>query len=67
MQAAHAHLLIAALKLVSHLLTLVLPSKAGSSASLGTWPQPEQQLGQSSQQSDILGSTHLPPAIPQDR
>lgn len=60
MQSAHADLLIAALKFELNLFTLVLPSKAVSSASLSTRPQPEQQLGQSSQEPDILG-VHTPP------
>lgn len=45
-----ADLLIAARKFVLNLFPLVLPSKVVSSASLSPWPQPEQQLGQSSQQ-----------------
>lgn len=49
---------IAALKL--NVFTLVLPSKAVPSASLSIWPHPEQHLGQSSQQPDILG-VHTPP------
>lgn len=56
MHSAHADLLIAGQKFIMlNLFILVLPSKAVSSASLSTWPEPEQQLGHSSQQPDILG------------